>query len=73
MSSWTFETFEKPYKEKWHISASYRWNKGNAYEVFAGVFDDKGTHLWTIFNRLYATKENARRSFRRQVAKLKAE
>lgn len=73
MSSWTFETFEEQYKDypQWHISASYRWNKGNTYETYVGVFNEEGVEQFKLFNGIYGSKESAKKSFQRQVRKIK--
>ena len=72
MSSWTFETYQNQHKTNpsWHVSASYRWDKGNTYSTFVGVFDEKGNQISTIFQNTYGSKNSARSAFRRQVKKL---
>ena len=65
MSSWIFETYEKG-----NLFAEYCWNKGNTFEVNVGHITSKGFVNVDIFNGVYATKESARRAFKRQVAKL---
>lgn len=73
MSSLTFETFqcEHPTYRQWHISAEYRWDKGEAYAVHVGTFNKEGIQIGHIFLNTYATKESAKRAFKRQVAKIK--
>ena len=65
MSSWTFETYEKD-----NLFAEYRWNKGNTYEVNVGHITTKGFVVIDIFKNTYATKESARRAFKRKVKQL---
>ena len=73
MSSWTFETFQEQHKDypQWHISASYRWNKGNTYQAYVGVFNEQGMEQFKIFDSVYGSKESAKRAFQRQVRKIK--
>lgn len=73
MSSWCFETYQTEHKKNpnWHITADYCWNKCEPYSVFVGVFDNKGVHIKTLFKSYYANKESAKRSFQRQVRKIK--
>jgi len=66
MSSWTFETFDLG-----NIHASYMWNKEGNYQVYVGCFRDHVQWGALYFNRYYATKEEARRAFKRQVNKIK--
>ena len=75
MSSWTFETFETQYKNNpnWHIYGEYRWEKSGGFSTFVGVFNEKGMQISTIFENIYGTKEQAKRSFKRQIAKLRKE
>ena len=70
MSSWTFENYRKDLPNGNHISASYSWNKCAPYDVSVGIFNEKGIHISTIFRQWYATKEQAQRSFKRQVRKI---
>ena len=63
MSSWTFETFDNG-----RHYAEYRWNKGNTFQVIVGHMANG--LLITDFSRLYATKTQAKQSFKRQVAKI---
>ena len=65
MSSWTFETYEKE-----NIFGEYRWNKGDGYEVIFGHIYTKGEVVVDIFTKTYATVEQARRAFQRQVKKI---
>lgn len=73
MSSWTFETFQTPHKtyDHWHITAEYHWDKGGAFAVHVGAFDQQGHQTEHIFANIYAKKEYAKRAFKRQVAKIK--
>lgn len=71
MSSWTFETFEKPHEtnEGWYYFAEYRWNKGGAYAVHVGLAKN-GVEQYQLFNNFYADKEGAKRAFKRQIKKI---
>ena len=73
MSSWGFDSFQTQHKNnpQWHISVSYRWNKGNTYETYVGVFDSKGIEKATLFKGIYSNKESAKRSYQRQVLRIK--
>lgn len=67
MSSWTFETYEKD-----NVYAEYRWNKSGGYEVFVGKTYN-GISYPNIFHNTYATKESAKRAFKRQIRRLENE
>lgn len=60
MSSWIFETYNDG-----NNYAEYRWNKEGGYELIVGHFC-KGVVI-TDYNNTYATKESARRAFKRKV------
>lgn len=65
MSSWTFETYEQD-----NIVATYRWNKGDAYELIVGT-KRNGLVYSDIYHNTYATKEGAKRAYQRYVRKIK--
>lgn len=73
MSSLTFETFQCKHLtySQWNIHAEYRWDKGGAYAIHVGIFNQEGIQIGHIFSNTYATKESAKRAFKRQVAKIK--
>ena len=66
MSSWTFETYEKGNK-----FVEYRWEKGGMYSMFYGHIVN--CVVKTIYKGTYATKEGAKRAFKRQVKQLEKE
>ena len=66
MSSWTFETYSN---EQLNIYGEYRWNKGGGFEVTFG-HKRNGLVYSDIFQSIYGTVEQARRSFKRQVRKI---
>lgn len=69
-SSFTKDTFKVSDGDN-TIVASYEWNKGNTYHTYVGRFKDGVQKGVLLFDREYATEEQARRAFERQVAFLK--
>lgn len=64
--SLTLETYEQD-----NLYIEYEWDKYEPhYVVFVGRKHSDGL-VHTIWNNRYATKEQAKRSFKRQVAKAK--
>ena len=64
--SLTLETYEQD-----NLYIEYRWDKYEPhYVVFVGRKHSDGL-VHTIWTNRYATKEQAKRSFKRQVAKAK--
>lgn len=63
MSSWIFETYNDG-----NNYAEYRWDKGGAYALIVGHFYN-GIVI-TDYHNTYATKESARRAFKRKVKQL---
>jgi len=66
MSSWVFESYSQG-----NIYAEYRWDKYEHYQVFVGQKYEEDGLVHTLWENSYATKEQALKSFRRQVAKIK--
>ena len=66
MSSWVFETYDDGYNY-----IEYRWDKGNTYAIIVGHKVDGLIIL--DYHNTYATRDKAKRTFKRQVAKLKKE
>ncbi len=66
MSSWTFETYEQN-----DIYVEYLWDKYPPhFKVFVGKRQSNGLY-GTLWEKGYATKEQALKSFKRQVNKIK--
>lgn len=63
MSSWIFETYNDG-----NNFVEYRWDKGNTYALIVGHFYND--IVITDYHNTYATKESARRAFKRKVKQL---
>ena len=66
MSSWIFESYGKD-----DVYAEYRWDKCAHFEVFVGRKYEGDGLVHTLWKKTYVTKEQAKRSFQRQVRKIK--
>lgn len=67
MSSWVFESYSQG-----KIYAEYCWDKyAPHYQVFVGQKYEEDGLVHTLWKNTYATKEQALKSFKRQIAKIK--
>ena len=67
--SWVFETFKSPNG----VFVEYLWDKYNGYEMVVGTYDKERHMVCNTKYYIYASEEQARKAFKRKVARVKRE